>query len=213
MAKLQHRKNEATPVPSTIQEDSDISVVEIVEVVTPEEEKKIIQELERNKIPPAIGELVQVEGLVLKEVNELTIKLNTGADPLEQILSLKKFVKENWHYVFDPAVDHDTWRSAEATLSLKYMGKYSGDCDDFAILMASFARQIGLRSMVVGGFDENGSGHAFAVFAWPNSIAPSKDIDYHRDGDSGIIWASLDWFSGQDHFAYSNLEVLISVNQ
>lgn len=140
--------------------------------------------------------------MVAKEVNELTIDLETGANQIEQIVKMRNHVYNNWHYIFDPNVGHDTWRSAEATLSLKYKGKYSGDCDDFAILIASFARQIGLRSRMVGGYNGD-SGHAFAEFLIP---ASQKNNSYIRNldvrKDSSGYWVSLDWFRGAEHDKY-----------
>ena len=103
------------------------------------------------------------------KVSKLTIDLKTGPHQVKQILEMQEYVFKNWHYVFDPDSGHDTWRSAEATLALKYKGKYTGDCDDFAILMASFARQIGLRSRMVGGFSSEG-GHAFAEFLLTDNL-------------------------------------------
>ena len=72
-----------------------------------------------SKIPKVQGKLIQVEGLVLKEVSELTIKFETSASQMEQILIMKYYVFKNWHYIFDPESGKDTWRSAEATISLK----------------------------------------------------------------------------------------------
>jgi transglutaminase-like putative cysteine protease len=140
--------------------------------------------------------------LIAKEVYELTIDLQTGSNQINQIIAMKKYVFSNWHYVFDPDSGHDTWRSAEATLSLKYKGRYSGDCDDFAILMASFARQIGLRSRMVGGYDGD-SGHAFAEFLIPEHEQNNinlRGMDFRNDYSGK--WVSLDWFKGYDHERY-----------
>ena len=120
-----------------------------------------------------------------------------------QILLMKEHIKQNWHYIFDPNTGSDTWRSAEATLSLKYKGKYTGDCDDYAILLASLARQIGLKSRVVGGF--NGSyGHAFAEFLVDYKTAQNLSgyLDIRNDFEGS--WISLDWFDGREHNVYTN---------
>lgn len=198
-AKAEASKSQTVPLPKTIIKDIVPKIVEIEDIVTPIEEESINKELIKNKIPPAKGNLIQVEGLVLKEVMELTIKLNTSQSQVEQILKLQNHIQSNWHYIFDPNTGSDTWRSAEATLSLKYQGKYSGDCDDFAILMASFARQIGLQSRMVGGFDGE-YGHAFAEFLIPNTESSNPQLnglDYRKDYKG--IWISLDWFKGSEH--------------
>jgi hypothetical protein len=200
MAKKEGNKRSTTPRPNTIKKDIDPKIISINRISTPDEISRIERNLINSKIPKVQGKLIQVEGLVLKEVTELSIKLNTSHSQVEQILEMKDFVFKNWHYVFDPNTGSDTWRSAEATISLKYKNKYSGDCDDFAILMASFARQIGLESRMVGGFSGN-SGHAFAEFLLPKQYKlKTYNIDYRKDYRG--VWVSLDWFKGYDHNKY-----------
>jgi len=209
MAKRESVREADTPTPETINKDNTPELIDIDDVVTPQEKSKIKRQLIDKSISPAKGELIQVEGLILKEVNELTIDLKTSDSQLEQIFAMNKYVHSKWHYVYDPYLATDTWRSAEATLSLKYNGKYSGDCDDFAILMASFARQIGLDSRMVGAFDSDGNGHAFAEFFLP-AIIEKKSLSIGKDyrTDSEGKWISLDWFKGSMHEQYkNNLEV------
>lgn len=205
MAKKEGNKRSTTPRPNTIKKDVDPKIISINTINTPEELSRIEKDLINSKIPKVQGKLIQVEGLVLKEVSQLSIKLETSPSQVVQILQLKEYVFNNWHYVFDPDTGTDTWRSAEATISLKYNNKYSGDCDDFAILMASFARQIGLESRMVGGFSGK-SGHAFAEFLLPKKDNKLRDklnannIDYRKDFRG--VWVSLDWFKGTDHNRY-----------
>lgn len=207
MAKNEVNKKPTIPYPETIIIDVDPEITD----VTPEQlinNEYIIKKAEENsntKIPQAKGNSIQVEGLVLKEVSELNIKLNTSGSQIDQIVAMKEHVFNNWHYIYDPETGDDTWRSAEATLSLKYDGQYSGDCDDFAILMASFARQIGLKSRMIGGYDSNGNGHAFAEFLLPqneinNNKLYRKDIRSTNEGK----WVSLDWFKGTEHEKYTH---------
>jgi hypothetical protein len=204
MAKKEASKKNTEPEPNTIVKYIEPEIVDIEDVVNPKEKKIIINELIDSKIPSAEGKLIQVEGLVLKELTELNIKLNTSGSQVSQIMAMKAYVNSNWHYIYDPIRGGDTWRSAEATLSLKYKGQYSGDCDDFAILMASFARQIGLRSRMVAGF-KGDKGHAFAEFLLPSEERSNVNLrgsDYRRD--SSGKWISLDWFEGKDHEEYTN---------
>jgi len=207
MAKNEAIKNATIPHPETIVIDATPEIIN----VTPEQQinnKEVIKNAEESqdkKIDNAKGNLIQVEGLVLKEVSELNIKLNTSGSQIDQIIAMKEYVFDNWHYIYDPETGNDTWRSAEATLSLKYNGQYSGDCDDFAILMASFARQIGLKSRMIGGYESDGNGHAFAEFLIPaneinNNKLYGKDIRNTNEGK----WVSLDWFKGTEHEKYTH---------
>ncbi|UAM99111.1 transglutaminase-like domain-containing protein [Polaribacter litorisediminis] len=204
MAKKEANKKNTIPEPNTIIKDIEPKIVKIEDIVTPKEKTIIKKELIINKIPPAVGNLIQVEGLVLKEVSELNIKLNTSGSQVEQIVAMQKHIFKNWHYIYDPITGKDTWRSAEATLSLKYKDQYSGDCDDFAILLASVARQIGLRSRMVGGFDGD-YGHAFAEFLVPENEMKNELLygaDYRTDASGK--WISLDWFKGNDHDRFTH---------
>ena len=205
MAKKESNKKSTIPIPETIKKDIVPRIIEIAEVLTTKEKIKIDKTLSNDEISPIRGKLIQVEGLVLKEVNKLTIDLNTSSSQVEQIFAMKKHVFKNWHYLFDPLLNKDTWRSAEATISLKYKGVYSGDCDDFAILMASFAKQIGLKSRVVGAYRDNGDGHAFAEFLVPEKDPANpllRGEDYRADYQGK--WISLDWFKGAEHRKYKN---------
>lgn len=158
------------------------------------------------------GDLMQTEGKVAKHLLALIVdlkeegKLPRNATQVEQIISIKNHVYENWNYVHDPISDKDTWRSASNTLSLVHNGKYSGDCYDFAILTASFSRQIGLNSRFVAEIDkyDANSGHAWSEFLLPNgfnnnSLLHKQDVVKDDNGR----WVSLDWFFGKDHFKYS----------
>lgn len=211
MARKEASKKETKPEPNTIIKNKKPEIVKIDDVVTPKEKTIIKEVLVKNKIPPAEGDLIQVEGLVVKEVSELIIKLQASSSQLEQIIKMKNYVFDNWHYIFDPNKGGDTWRSAEATLSLKYKGQYSGDCDDYAILMASFAKQIGLTARVIGGYSGD-SGHAFAEFLIDQDMMNNKylrESDIRQD-NLGRMWVSLDWFRGNEHRKFTiNTKVLL----
>ncbi len=211
-AKSEASKKENKPIPHTIIKNTKPGIEEIEDIITPEESEYIQNQLIQNKIGPAKGKLIQVEGLVLKEVRELTIKLNTSSSQIEQITKMKDYVYKNWHYIYDPDIQPDTWRSAEATLSLKYEGKYSGDCDDFSILLASFARQIGLKSRVVAGYDQD-VGHAFAEFQIDESDFNNSYLNgYDYRISDNAYWVSLDWFKGSNHSRFTkNIQVLYDI--
>lgn len=146
-----------------------------------EEKKSGITFLDTNDIRKKAvgGQKIQVEGYVLKNVSDILSSHDCGqANQARQMRVLYDYVYSNWIYVFDPAQSEDTWRSASETIENYYFTsnhKYTGDCDDFAILMASFARQIGYKSRFVAEWGPGG-GHAHA--------------EYSSDGRN---WYSLDW--------------------
>lgn len=134
------------------------------------------------------GKKIEVEGLVLKNTTDILSQHYSGRpDQVEQLKTIHSYVRKNWIYIYDPAINRDVWRSASETIENYYFSsnrKYTGDCDDFAILMASFARQLGLQSRFVAEWTEGISGHAHAEYS----------ID-------GISWYSLDW----DGSAFKNI--------
>lgn len=125
---------------------------------------------------------VQTEGLVRKNFFDILANHNKKrtSDPYAQLAIAWEFVKDNWQYVYDPLGETDTWRSAYETIQEYYNnGKiYAGDCDDFAILMASFAKQVGMYSQCVCVKGDEGW-HMYARFR----------------KDSVDKWHYMDWFS------------------
>lgn len=126
------------------------------------------------------GALIQTGGIVFQHVAD--VLQNNGGKNLsnrQQLELLWKYANDNWVYMKDPYTGTDTWRSASETIDAYYFTNkkgYSGDCDDFAILMASFARQLGFDSHIVTAFNDD-KGHAYAEF---------------KDGNK---WVPMDWFS------------------
>lgn len=143
------------------------------------------------------GNKIQTEGIVRQNVVDILSK-HPHMTKRQQLETLWRHAKDNWNYLNDPYTETDTWRPASETISDYYLvnGKcYTGDCDDFAILMASFARQIGYQSHFVVSYNQN-EGHAYAEF---------------KDGNR---WIPLDWFSdnfggrpfqGTNKIIYDNL--------
>lgn len=128
------------------------------------------------------GTKIQTGGWVFKNVSDIIIKSGDHSGNKEKQLEiLWKYASaiSHWTYINDPVGTVDTWRSASETIKTYYFTsekQYTGDCDDFAILMASFARQIGLNSRFVCVIGSEG-GHAYA--------------EYQRESDG--MWIPMDW--------------------
>lgn len=156
--------------------------------------------------------LIETEGIVWEHVSSLISKAELkNSSSVTQLCYLWKHAKDNWVYINDPATKthEDTWRSASQTIGTYYFDdthKYSGDCDDFAILVASFARQVGLESRFIGAYSAGG-GHAFAEFfvpdaEWSQTLTEIRQF-YHFNGNINYTtgdkgnWINLDWWA--DH--------------
>lgn len=128
---------------------------------------------------------IQTGGIVKKNLFEiLSDHPQLSGDRYSQLKAAWTHVYKHWNYINDPYSETDTWRPANETIEDYYYvsGKcYSGDCDDFAILMASFAKQLGYETQFCVAV-MNGEGHAFARF--------------RERGERQ--WHSLDWFGGFD---------------
>lgn len=146
-----------------------------------EEQRATIRDI--NDLPtanPLQGNKIQTEGNVRKNVADI-LSQYPHREQKEQLKILWRFAKEHWNYLNDPYSATDTWRSASETIDDYYFvnGRcYTGDCDDFAILMASFARQLGFDSHIIVAFGNDG-GHAYAEF------------------NDNRKWIPLDWFSDE----------------
>lgn len=125
---------------------------------------------------------IQTEGIVRQNFTNILAATNKtkNSEPVYQLHLVWEYVNEHWMYINDPNTDNgsDTWRSATETITDYYSnGKtYTGDCDDYAILMASFARQCGLESRLVCAREGN-KGHMYAEFKSKNET----------------LWHNLDW--------------------
>jgi transglutaminase-like putative cysteine protease len=102
----------------------------------------------------------------------------------------------------------ENFRSASRTIN----NKFSGDCDDFAILLAALVESIGGSTRISFAYNEEG-GHAFTeVFVTDNKesmpvlvqeinklYGTNKfRINYYEDAD-GKCWLNLDWFGQPQH--------------
>ena len=131
-----------------------------------------------------------------------------------QICIIFKYLEENWRYVSDPkGVDYvaPAHESIEAGLA--------GDCDDFAVLMASLIEAIGGSARVIVAWGPEG-GHAYCevyvgsekdleelidwiceysdeygtlsqkIYRW--LVGQNYVFHYHKTA-SGEVWLNLDW--------------------
>lgn len=138
------------------------------------------QTLKKDKQTYVFEGKIQTEGIVKQNVVDI-LSNHPNLSQEKQLETLWRYAKDNWNYINDPYSSTDTWRPADETINDYYFvnGKsYTGDCDDFAILMASFARQVGYPSSIIAVYNGN-EGHAYA--------------EYYN----GKKWIPMDWFSDE----------------
>ncbi|MDA3937808.1 MAG: transglutaminase-like domain-containing protein [Spirochaetia bacterium] len=124
-----------------------------------------------------------------------------GRTGIEQIIAVHRYISGEWKYVNDPLfAGSDYYSPADRTLAVGL----AGDCDDFAILLASSIEAIGGRARIVGG-DCNEGAHAWSEVyigssdAWKDTVSilkksyPGISINYIDGGSAAGYWLSLDW--------------------
>lgn len=80
---------------------------------------------------------------------------NTGPFNIGQVCDIFDYLQTNWEYISDP---YRAEFFADAQQSLTH---YRGDCDDFAIALATCIRSVGGLCRIVAGYRLKG-GHAYA---------------------------------------------------
>ncbi len=124
-----------------------------------------------------------------------------GTYNIGQISAIYSYLYSNWKYVNDPLA-----RDYFAKASESIESNLAGDCDDFAILMATCIQGIGGESRIV--FAENSSGkHAYAEVKIANNERVTSqvieglraiyqnnigNINY-KTSSNGEVWLNLDW--------------------
>lgn len=121
-----------------------------------------------------------------------------------QSFSIFKEINNNWVYVSDP-VGEEYFASAEETISQQQIdGKFNGDCDDHAILMAACLKYVGSEvrlvrttrhiypELKIGSKDQLDQ----ATFLIRHKLfvreSRKKSIYYHVD-QKGVIWLNFDY--------------------
>lgn len=143
-----------------------------------------------------------------KFANELAARAPGPFNP-RQICEIFSYCNRKWSYVNDPADSEYVARASESIAC-----NLVGDCDDFAVLMASCILAVGGRPCINTGFNSTG-GHAFTevdiaqfneseVLAVVRQYFPAYNItrlNCRRDGNHN--WMNLDWqapYPGGDYY-------------
>lgn len=126
---------------------------------------------------------------------------NAGSYNIYQICDIYDKLYSDWVYVNDP---HGKEYIASASESVRLL---RGDCEDYAVLMASLIESIGGTSRIIIAYNADGEGHAYAeVYMSDSKDYVQELIDemgyrygyltahYHSDADGGY-WLNLDWTS------------------
>lgn len=127
-----------------------------------------------------------------------------GETGIRQVVAIHTYLMEEWKYINDSLfISGDYYSPADRTISLGF----AGDCDDFAILMASCVEAVGGMARIMHGTCTDGA-HAWCEVyigdgrAWKDTLAvlgrifPGRRISYLVPGGGGGYWLCLDWEIG-----------------
>jgi hypothetical protein len=128
---------------------------------------------------------------------------NAGPYKVEQVARLWTYVRERWRYVNDPQGNEYFARASETIEN-----QFTGDCDDFGILMMSMITAIGGEARLVM-MDGPRGGHAYAeacVHQSPDTVRRRLSKHYrrvrrvesihYRPAKDCAVWLNLDWNAG-----------------
>jgi len=139
-----------------------------------------------------------------------------GEKGMRQLCAMHLHLSSNWKYISDPTtISLDYNSPADRTIALGL----AGDCDDFAVLVASCVEAIGGISRIVVGECSRG-GHAWAEVLIGNEAEfkkvaeyikafhknPNMPMSYIKD-EQNRYWLSLDWHMGEYSCGERNLQV------
>ena len=131
-------------------------------------------------------------------------KSHSGKYSVSQICDVWEALYKKWTYVSDPnGKDYRSPASRTIQLGLK------GDCDDFAIVMASVVESIGGTTRIISAHNGN-KGHAYAevyignskeklnsVVSYISKRYGASSVAYHTTTKNNVTryWLNLDWQS------------------
>ncbi|MBN1324195.1 MAG: transglutaminase domain-containing protein [Methanotrichaceae archaeon] len=132
-----------------------------------------------------------------------------GDHTIDQICSIYEYLKGGWHYVPDPrGIDYFFPASESLDIGEQANCAGAGDCDDFAILMATLIESIGGTTRIVLADNVSGA-HAYAevylgtldaadhtvkeVVDWLREHYATENIFVHINSDNKDVWLNLDW--------------------
>jgi len=144
-----------------------------------------------------------------------------GDSTIQHICSIYKYLKDGsspikgWIYVSDPrGLDYFNYASESMKIGNESNCTGAGDCDDFAILMASLVESIGGTTRIIVAYNNStGGGHTYAEVYLGNLNSPNCQVNdtlnwlkkkyntdniiTYNDTDTGEVWLNLDWGSDE----------------
>lgn len=135
----------------------------------------------------------------------------SGYFNLGQVCNIFDYANKKWAYVNDPSLGEYVAKASESIAT-----NHSGDCDDYAVLIASLVMAIGGEVNISYAYDHD-SGHAFTEVKLGENYLRQQVEEYitirykinRVDGlvedEAGNLWLNLDWsadYPGGPYYDY-----------
>jgi tetratricopeptide (TPR) repeat protein len=144
-----------------------------------------------------------------------------GDSTIQHICSIYSYLKDGslpikgWIYATDPrGLEYFNYANESVSIGSRSGCTGAGDCDDFAILMASLVESIGGTTRIIVAYnDSTGGGHAYTevylgnlssqdcqvndIIDWLKKKYDTNDIFTYNDTDTREVWLNLDWGSDE----------------
>lgn len=166
----------------------------------------------RRRIAPLVQAAIDPTNPITRNAAVRIAAEEEGPFRVEQVARIWSHVRGRWAYANDPRGDEYFGRASETLTNLTEDGKYAGDCDDFAILLAAMIEAVGGQARIVMLDGEQG-GHAYAEVCLredPQQVAERLAVHYRRNWDEYMgrqrltnihfrsssdcpVWLNLDW--------------------
>ncbi len=208
--------NQSNYLPSTsiLIKDSDLPVPPRISYNVSRQRQTFIKDLFKDcNLSGDKKKLVEACNFSSPEVRDFAIRMagnSPGTFNLGQVCDMFDNCFTNWKYVNDPKGENYVAKASETIAN-----NFSGDCDDFAVIVCSSVMSIGGEARISYAY-KGKKGHAFTEINLgntPQEIVTDylvkryklKTVNGKRD-KSGNWWLNMDWFAGYpggDYFKYS----------
>ena len=136
----------------------------------------------------------------------------SGAQTIDQICSIYDHMVSKWTYVSDwKGLDEFQYSNYTLEKGIEVGRSGKGDCDDFAILLASLIESIGGTPRVIFAYSPHG-GHAYTevylgkkndrdverMLRWLRTAYNVSELYIHEDPGNGDVWLNMDWWKEPD---------------
>ena len=165
----------------------------------------------RSKVDQVKGAVDPGEMIVRNKAVEIAAR-SPGPYNVGQVCFIDEYLRENWRYVSDTrgieifSTGSNTIRLGEKLGTEEEAVAGAGDCDDYAILMASLLESVGGTTRIILAYGQT-RGHAYtevyvgpvgdnstkAIMNWLRNKYRCNNIQGHLTEEDNSFWLNLDW--------------------